>query len=338
MKFSIIRCKHCGTLYKYGGRSVRDNHWFMHSSDFCPECREAIWRTLNGIPKRFEPRWMEVTSEKAFEDVRSYMQLVKGRKALPEYDSGCFKTYPIEPVPDGMASGDAVVYSRTKHALCKDASGNEHAFVWWEFDLEKGSFGENLWECVMEDIVYPLQEPMVFRASDIVPHEIEKPVGQLNWIDFENAFASLDDKTKESLNYPRYHGNGMFELDKGVFGGEKLVEELNQAILDEVSNEETDEKDKENNTSVNEQVCRNAERFLNLLYDVTNYCLAGEVKTEDCISFCFHVIGGYINVQVGVNFIQYYTNFRNGVNYYSENIPCNYTDLPRELVRLFEKT
>lgn len=229
MKIGYHRCIHCGTLYKYG---VGDKYKFVHGSDYCPDCREAIYRVLEGIPKRFKPRWMEVTGYERVEHIRSIIQTVKGRKAVPEYDSGCLKTYPIEFVPSGMVSGDGVVYCRRKCALCKDESGNEHAFVWWEYDLKEEEFTENVWEVVMEDIVYPLQTPIGYPASDVYPTEIPKPNGDFFWVDMLEKLPEY--------GYPKDCGNGVYKIWDGLYGSRKFAEEVEKSIVDEVSRNKND--------------------------------------------------------------------------------------------------
>lgn len=88
------------------------------------------------------------------------------------------------------------------------------------------------------------------------------------------------------------------------------------------------------NIEVSATVCSNAEKFLDLLYHRVNYTIVSEEKVSEngIISFIFAVIGGYVIDNIGDGFVQYYTNFRNGSNYYSGFIPCDYTELPEELV------
>ncbi len=217
MKSWFFRCAGCGKQYTYNThKHIRSRF----AQEYCPECCAILGEALDKIRQQFVPRWKEI-------DYLENASKILNATTEKETSDSAIQIQPIEFVPNGMVSGNVHIIGGVKYAVCKDASGIGHAFVWQEYDLMLEGFGEKLWLVDGSDCSYPMMEPKPSIATtDIYPTEITKPNG---------AFFFLDcfEKLPVGDYYPRDCGNGVWELDKGIFCGRELVDELNEAILDE---------------------------------------------------------------------------------------------------------
>jgi hypothetical protein len=57
----------------------------------------------------------------------------------------------------------------------------------------------------------------------------------LSWKNLEEVMKSVG-----FSEYPKYLGNGVWELGKGVYSNERAVEELNKAIVEQVKKDDRD--------------------------------------------------------------------------------------------------
>ena len=314
MRDWFVRCAGCGKQYTYNTyKSIRSRF----AQDYCPECCAILDEALDKIRQQFVPRWKEI-------DYLENAPKILNATTEKETSDSTIQFQPVEFVPNGMVSGDVHIVHGVKYAVCKDASGIGHAFAWQEYDLEQEAFGENPWLVEGSDCTYPMTSPKI-SVADVYPTEIPKPNDSIFFLDY---FEKLPDE-----GYPKDCGYGLWKIWDGVYGNRKFAEEVEKAVVDEVKN--TEEPD---TSTVSEVVYSNSERFLELLYDEVNYSLCNEkVTSSKTICISFELIGGYIDVEIGEDFIQYNTKFRNGEDFSSGVIPCDFTDLPKELVRVFEK-
>jgi hypothetical protein len=150
-----------------------------------------------------------------------------------ESSDSAMQFQPIEFVPNGMAYGNVHIIGGVKYAVCKDASGIGHVFVWQEYDLEREAFGEKPWLVDSRDCTYPMMESKPSIAmTDVYPTEIPKPNGAFFFLDY-------DEKLPVGDYYPQDCGDGLWKIWDGVYGNKKAAEEVEEAILKEVREDGT---------------------------------------------------------------------------------------------------
>lgn len=176
MKSWIIRCAGCGKEYLY--RPHRKGSVFV--KEYCPDCWVYLEEAFAKMHLRFVPRWKEIAFGEGFEfgDVNEMRRRIDSIHNNIS-DGGIIQSVPVEFVPEGMKSGEVLIYSHVKYALCADASGLEHVFVWQEYDLDKEAFGEKPWLVDYGDDVYRLQEPLSIDSFEVGETELPDPEGKL---------------------------------------------------------------------------------------------------------------------------------------------------------------
>ena len=223
MKSWFVRCAGCGKQYTYNThRHIRSRF----SEEYCPECCALLDEALGKIRLQFVPRWKEIDYlENASEILNATIE--------KETSDSAIQIQPIEYVPNGMVSGNVYIIDGVKYAVCKDASGNGHAFVWQEYDLEREAFGEKPWLVDSRDCTYSMMEPKYSIAmTDIYPTEIPKPNGAFFFLDY---FEKLPDE-----GYPKDCGDGIWKIWDGLYGSKKFAEEVEEAIRKEVDKDGTE--------------------------------------------------------------------------------------------------
>jgi hypothetical protein len=187
MKSWFVRCAGCGKQYSYNThRHIRSRF----SEEYCPECCAILGEALDKIRQQFVPRWMEIDY---LENAPKILNATTEKKS----SDSVIQIQAIEYVPNGMVSGNVHIIDGVKYAVCKDASGICHAFVWQEYDLEREAFGEKPWLVDGKNVIYPMMEP--------------KPNG-----------------------YSQDCGNGVWKVWNGVYGSKKFAEEVEEAIRKDV--------------------------------------------------------------------------------------------------------
>ena len=176
----FVRCFGCGKQYLYRHGSVASKF----ADKYCPDCCAYLDEALSKIRPVYESRWKEISFGEKLEfdgvdDMRRRIDSLHNNEPC-EYG---FNFEPVEFVPSGMKTGDVLIYSSKKYALCKDDNGLEHVFVWWEYDTVKGEFGSLPWLVDGMDKTYPLRETMFVEASSVETTELLKPEGKLYWVE-----------------------------------------------------------------------------------------------------------------------------------------------------------
>ncbi len=174
MQSWFVRCSGCGKEYKKNTyKSIRSRF----SKEYCPECCAILGEALDKIRPQFEPRWKEI-------DYLENAPKILNATTERETSDSNIQFQPIEFVPNGMVSGDVHIIGGIKYAVCKDASGIWHAFVWQEYDLEQKAFGEKPWLVDGRDCTCPMIEPKPSIAmTDVYLTEIPKPNGSFFFLD-----------------------------------------------------------------------------------------------------------------------------------------------------------
>ena len=223
MKSWFVRCAGCGKEYTY------NTHKHIRSrfvQEYCPECCAVLGEALGKIRQQFVPRWKEIDY---LENASKILNVTTEKKP----SDSTIQFQPVEFVPNGMVSGDVHIIDGVKYAVCKDASGIGHTFVWQEYDLEQEAFGEKPWLVDGRDRTYSMMEPKFSIATtDVYPTEIPKPNG---------AFFFLDcfEKLPVGDYYPQDCGDGVWKIWDGLYGSKKFAEEVEDAIRKEVDKDGT---------------------------------------------------------------------------------------------------
>lgn len=223
MKSWFVRCAGCGKQYTYNThKHIRSRF----AQEYCPECCAVLGEALDKIRQQFVPRWKEI------DYLENASKILNATIEKETFDS-TIQIQPVEFVPNGMVSGNAHIIDGVKYAVCKDASGVGHAFVWQEYDLEREAFGEKPWLVDGRDCTYPMMEPKPSIAmTDIYPTEIPKPNGEFFFLDYFEKLPVGD-------YYPQDCGDGLWKIWDGVYGSKKFAEEVEEAILKEVREDGT---------------------------------------------------------------------------------------------------
>jgi hypothetical protein len=218
MKSWFIRCAGCGKQYTYNThKHIRSRF----AQEYCPECCAVLGEALDKIRQQFVPRWKEI-------DYLKNASKILNATMEKESSDSVIQIQPIEYVPNGMVSGNVHIIGGVKYAVCKDASGIGHVFVWQEYDLEREAFGEKPWLVDGRDCTYPMMEPKPSIAmTDVYPTEIPKPNGAFFFLDY---FGKLPDEGY----YPKDFGDGIWKIWDGVYGSKKFAEEVEEAMQKEV--------------------------------------------------------------------------------------------------------
>lgn len=142
------RCIHCSKVYTYQA-SGHGCHHELNDSLYCPGCKAAIVKALSEIPKRFEKRYIEVTS---FDPIRLLQEVERINAELEQKrKENPFGIY-ARRVHPGLCNTKTGEWQKSEHLTYE---GVELIVEWWESTVETEGY------TVRQAMEYDLKQKLI---------------------------------------------------------------------------------------------------------------------------------------------------------------------------------